>query len=77
MKKKSELRKKLYPGNWSFELVVHNIRHPEELILLKEVGINIIYLRDIMNELESTNMTIESASGASLVDLVLLGVEEK
>ena len=77
LEQKSELRKKLYHGNWSFELVVHNIKHPEELILLKEVGIKIIYLRDIMNELESTNMTIQSASGASLVDLVLLGVEEK
>jgi len=77
LKTKVQLRKKLYDGNWSLELVVHEIRHREELMLLEEAGIKIIHLRDIVNEMASTKMIIESASGAALVDLVDLGVKEK
>ena len=77
LKSKSQLRKQLYPGDWSFELVVHKIRHPEELeLLIQDAGIRIHHLRDIVNELANTNMMIGSASGASLVDLVLLDVDE-
>lgn len=77
LKSKSQLRNKLYPGDWSFELVVHEIRHPEELALIQEAGIKVIYLRDIVNALASKNTIIESASGASLVDLVLLGIDDE
>ena len=76
LKSKSQLRKQLYPGDWSFELVVHKIRHPDELELLQATGIRIHHLRDIVDELANTNMVIGSASGASLVDLVLLDVDE-
>jgi hypothetical protein len=76
LKSKSQLRNKLYPSDWSFELVVHEIKHPEELVLLQEAGIRIHHLKDIVNELANTKMTIESASGASLVDLVLLGFND-
>jgi hypothetical protein len=76
-KPKNQLRNKLHPGYWSFELVVHEVRHPEELTFLQEAGIKIIHLRDIVNELESPNNIIKSASGESLVDLVLLGIDEK
>ena len=74
---KMQLRKQLYPGNWSFELVVHKIRHPEELGLIQAAGIRIHHLRDIVNEMATTDTMISSASGASLVDLVLLDVDNK
>jgi len=76
LKSKSQLRNKLYSGNWTFEVVVHKIKHPEEMDLLQEAGIRVHRLNDIVNELATTNMMIESASGASLVDLVLLDVDE-
>jgi hypothetical protein len=77
LNKKSQLREELYPGDWSFELVVHKVRHPEELELLQEAGIEIRYLRDIVSELANTKMMINNASGASLVDLVLLDVDDE
>ena len=75
LERKSKLRKRLYPGDWSFELVVHKIRHPEELELLQEAGIRMHHLKDIVSELANTDMMIGSASGASLVDLVLLDID--
>jgi hypothetical protein len=73
---KSQLREQLYPGDWSYELVVHKIRHPEELELIQEAGIRIHHLRGIVNDLVNKKMRIESASGDSLVDLVLLDIDE-
>lgn len=75
LKPKNQLRNKLYPGDWSFELAVHEIRHPEELDLLIEAGIRLHHLRDIVNELKTEKTIISSASGASLVDLVLLDID--
>lgn len=72
--KKSKLRQKLYPGKWSYELVVHKILHHEELDLFREAGIKIIHLKDIVLELAKNKTVIERASGESLVDLVLLDV---
>jgi len=70
--RKKELRQKLYPGKWSFELVVHKVLHPEELDLFREAGITIYHLSDVVMELAEKQTVIKSASGASLVDLVLL-----
>src|SRR5687767_94538 len=33
---KTKIREKLFPGKWSFELVVHQMKFPEELDILKE-----------------------------------------
>jgi len=70
--RKRMLRQKLYPGKWSYELVVHKILHQEELDLFREAGIKILHLKDIVLELGNNKTVIECASGASLVDLVLL-----
>ncbi|MHA1279767.1 MAG: hypothetical protein ACTSQ8_21400 [Candidatus Helarchaeota archaeon] len=72
--RKAKLREQLHPGHWSFELVVHKVVHPEELELLAEAGIKIHHLEDIVNELENKRMMIASASGTSLVDLILLDI---
>lgn len=73
--KKCYLREMLYPGNWSFELVVHKIRHPEEIVLIANEGVLVHNLIDIIKDLSSSNTLIESAAGASLADLVLLDKE--
>ncbi len=70
--RKCQLRQKLYPGKWSYELVVHKVLHPEELDLFRDAGIKIHHLKDIVLELANKKMIINSASGASLVELVLL-----
>ena len=76
LKSKSQLRENLYAGIWTFERVVHKLRHPEELELFEDAGIKIHHLGDIVKELFTTEMLIRSASGADLVDLVLLEVDE-
>ena len=70
--KKNKLRQSLYPGKWSYELVVHKILHPEELDLFRQAGIKVFTLTDIVIELARKGTIIGRASGASLVDLVLL-----
>ena len=76
LERKVELRHKLYPGEWSFELVVHKVLHPEEIDLFRNAGIKVYFLQDIVNELKNKEMVIVSASGSSLVDLVLLNTED-
>lgn len=70
--RKERLRQALYPGSWSFELVVHKLRHPEELKHIEARGITVHHLKDIIGDLSSSDLLIESAAGASLADLVLL-----
>lgn len=70
--RKERLRNAVYPGSWTFELVVHELRHPEELRYFEALGVRVHHLRDIIRELSSSDLVIESAAGASLVDLVLL-----
>lgn len=72
LKKKQKLRDALYPGVWSFELVVHKVKHPEELDLIAEQNVKIYRLHDVIEELSSEEFLIDSTSGAPLVDLILL-----
>ena len=72
MEKKKRLRQALYQGKWEFELVVHQVKHPEELQLIKSNGITVHRLSDVVLDLEKSDSIIASASGAPLVDLVLL-----
>lgn len=69
---KNKLRQNLYPGNWSCELVVHEVRHIEELDLFRDAGITVHFLKDIIAECSCKGTIIDRASGASLLDLVLL-----
>jgi hypothetical protein len=75
-KKKAALRERLYPGEWKCELVVHNVRFPDELNALKK-HINVIPLVQILDELESWAEDRKkergfTASGAPLIDLMLM-----
>jgi hypothetical protein len=69
---KSRVREKLAPGPWSFELVVHKLKHQEELELIRQEGIKVHLLSDIVEHLRSETGQIQAAASADFVDLVLL-----
>ena len=66
------MRNSLCPGSWSKELVVGTIKHEDELNLLKEAGVIIHRLKDVLSEMVETPTVIKSAAGADLFDLMLL-----
>jgi hypothetical protein len=70
--RKIKLMNDLYKGTWTRELVVHAVKHPEELELIKKQGITIHHLSSIVQELKEKNMVVQSASGTNLVELVHL-----
>ena len=73
---KEKIRKKLFQGTWSYELVIHKIKFPQELDLLKEQGILIHNLDEIVASLSDGHTTmIPRASGSDLFELVMLGRE--
>jgi hypothetical protein len=74
LRDKVKLRAKLAAGQWSRELVVHLVKHEHELDLLRQAGVTILRLRDIVHQLKSGDgMVLEGAAGAHLLDLVALG----
>ena len=69
--KKLTLQKSLWPGQWSSELVINNVKSEEEVELIKGHGINVIRLLYVISELATTGQY--SASGADFVDLIHMG----
>jgi len=74
--KKAELRKRLFPGEWSRELVANEMRHPEEVDLFREAGVTVFRLKDIVREMVDANPLIEAAAGNDLFTLMQLGKEQ-
>jgi hypothetical protein len=72
---KKRLRNALYQGVWKYELVIHNIKFPEELRLIEKQGIKIYRLADIVKNLSAGQTIIQSAAGSALLELVMLGCE--
>lgn len=72
---KQKLRSKLSPTPWTYELVVHELRHPEELRVIQNLGIRSHRLRDVIKELKSGKHVVEGAAGTHLLDLIVLAVE--
>jgi hypothetical protein len=70
--RKVELRNRLCFGAWTKELVVGMVRHEEELALLKEAGVTIHRLKDILSEMAEKPGAVKAAAGADLYDLMLL-----
>lgn len=70
--RKEQLRNSLCPGSWSRELVVGSIKHEEELDLLRQAGIKIHRLKDIVLEMTEKTRAVKAAAGADLFDLMLL-----
>jgi len=69
---KVQLKNSLCPGSWSRELVVGSIKHEEEIDLLRQAGIKIHRLKDILSEMTKISRPVKSAAGADLLDLMLL-----
>jgi hypothetical protein len=67
---KKRVRRGLAPGPWSRELVVHQVKHARELELIREAGIEVRQLADILVELKNGGMLLEGAAGSHFVDLV-------
>jgi len=74
MKMKDKLRISLVDARWSFELVVHHVKHPDELDAIKRHGVRVYLLSQIVNDLRTNakKQPIRAAGGADFVDLVLL-----
>jgi len=69
---KVKLLTQLCPGEWTKELVVGNVKHEEELSLLKEAGVTIYSLRGILDEMVDTPGIVRAAAGHDLYDLMRL-----
>jgi hypothetical protein len=72
---KKQLRYALFQGEWKYELVIHHVKFPEELDLIKNHGIKIHKLDDIVMSLSKSKTIIQSAGGSDLLELVMLGRE--
>jgi len=70
--RKVQLRNSLCPGSWSRELVVGSIKHEEELDLLRQAGVTIHRLKDVLSEMIEKRTAVKAAAGADLFDLMLL-----
>jgi hypothetical protein len=68
--KKANLRDSLAPGPWQLELVVHRIKYPDELEFVRERGILVHRLDEIVEELLAGSHHLRAAAGASLIELV-------
>ncbi len=72
-KDKVKLKKKLFDGEWTRELVVHNVAHLEELEILNSQNIEITTLLKVVRELQNSDCgMIQKAAGADFVDLIHL-----
>ena len=69
---KVQLRNSLCPGSWSRELVVGSVKHEKELDLLREAGITIYRLEDVLPAMTEKRRVVKAAAGADLFDLMLL-----
>jgi len=67
---KARLRSSLAPGPWTRELVVNVVKHAREIELIREAGISVLRLPDILVEMSSDDRPVEAAAGAHLLDLV-------
>lgn len=75
--RKVKIRSALATLRWSRELVVHRLRHPEEVQVFEAEGIVVHHLRDIIQDLKTNDFPIPGTSGADFVDLVLLGQDDE
>jgi hypothetical protein len=70
---KVKVMNRLATGSWSMELVVHRLKHEEEVVLLEARGIKVHRLDDLIAQLSRGGTPIQSCSGGNLLDLVFLG----
>jgi len=66
---KEQLRQQLAPGEWSRELVVHNVKYPQELEMIGRNKVKVIRLSELVADLRSPSTSIKGAAGSQLVEL--------
>lgn len=71
--KKDSLRKRIYDGDWSFELVINKVHSQEEVEVIREKGITVHNLTDIISDLRNRKTVISAAAGNDLTNLIILG----
>ena len=70
---KLALMKNLWPGCWTKELVVHNVKSDLEVALIRKHGVTTIQLSDIVQDLRKPGVPVPSASGGDFIELIHLG----
>ncbi len=78
---KVRLRTQLVPTGspWTRELVLHKVKHEQEVVLFQEAGVTILRLVDIVADLKGKpgpqGPMIAGAAGSHLMDLIGIGAE--
>ncbi len=70
---KLALMQKLWQGEWSSELVLNVVKSDEEVQLIQQHGVHIIWLKEVVTELSSGNFPLKGANGSDFVDLICMG----
>lgn len=73
---KVALRSKLAPGEWTRELVVHHVQDSKDLDLLREYGIILHPLKEVLASMRTQPHVVPRASGADLGDLTCLSIRD-
>jgi hypothetical protein len=73
---KVQLLHALGEGDWSQEFVIHKVKYPEEIALIRSYGITILHLADIVKELRTGKTLIKAAAGADLLELMALAASD-
>ncbi len=69
-KRKAELLRKLFPNEWSTELVVHNVKSSEELDLIAEEGIRVLRLTAVLEQINQRDNIVQAATGTDFISLI-------
>lgn len=70
---KVALMQSLWPGVWSRELVLHNVKANHEVDLIRSHGITIIALSSIVESLRKRGSVVSSSAGGDFIELITLG----
>ena len=73
---KQTMRARLWPGKWSRELVLNNVKAAHEVDMIRMHGILVLSLAEIAKQLRVPGVPIPCASGGDFVDLINLGASE-
>lgn len=69
---KQKARKRLAPGPWSRELVVHRLKYEVERTMIADAGITVWNLSDVLADLKRGGALLQGAAGAHLIELIEL-----
>lgn len=69
---KLKLMQQLFPGEWTRELVVHIVKHEEEIREIQRQGVNVHRLRNIVRQMLKEPPLVQGAVSGDVFDLVTL-----